>query len=101
MTVNKEKWQELAEKYNTKAKWAEAILFLNHEEHEELISSLIELDPQELVDNSGDSAISLNFSGPSTSALISEVRDPEDVAKNRDTVEDIVKIINRELGRDI
>ena len=87
MTVNKEKWQELAEKYNTKAKWAEAIVLLNPEDHEDLISALIELDPQELVDNSGDSAISLNFSGGVVNCSVRE--------------EDIVKIINRELGRGI
>lgn len=50
MTVNKEKWQEIAEKYNTKAKWAEALLMLNPEDHDDLISALIELDPQDLVD---------------------------------------------------
>lgn len=85
MTVNKEKWQDLAKKYNTKAKWAEAIVLLNPEDHEDLISALIELDPQELVDNSGDSAISLNFSGGVVNCSIRE--------------EDIIKIINRELGR--
>ena len=87
MTVNKEKWQELAEKYNTKAKWAEAILFLNHEEHEELISSLIELDPQDLVGSSGGPEVHLNFSGGVVNCSIRE--------------EDIIQIINRELGRDI
>lgn len=50
MTVNKEKWQEIAEKYNTKAKWAEALLMLNPDDHDDLISALIELDPQDLVD---------------------------------------------------
>lgn len=87
MTVNKEKWQEIAEKYDSKAKWAEAIILLNPEDHEDLISALIELDPQDLVGSSGGPEVYLNFSGPSTSALISEAD------------EDIVKIINRELGR--
>ena len=85
MTVNKEKWQELAKKYNTKAKWADAILLLSLEDHEDLISALIELDPQELVDNSGDSTISLNFSGGVVNCSIRE--------------EDIIQVINRELGR--
>ena len=49
MTVNKEKWQEIAEKYDSKAKWADALLLLNFEDHEDLISALIELDPQDLV----------------------------------------------------
>ena len=48
MTVNKKKWQEIAEKYDTKAKWAEAIILLNPEDHEDLISALIELDPQDI-----------------------------------------------------
>ena len=33
MTVNKEKWQALAEKYDSKAKWADAILLLSLEDH--------------------------------------------------------------------
>lgn len=48
MTANKKTWQEIAEKYDTKAKWAEAIILLNPEDHEELISALIELDPQDI-----------------------------------------------------
>lgn len=88
MTVNKEKWQEIAEKYDSKAKWADAIMLLTLEEHEDLISALIELDPQDLVGRSGGPEVYLNFSGPSTSALISEVRDPEDVAKKWDIEKD-------------
>lgn len=69
MTVNKEKWQELAEKYDTKAKWAEAIILLNPEDHEDLISALIELDPQDIVDandaelRESDSGYHFNISG--------------------------------------
>lgn len=54
MTVNKEKWQEIAKKYDTKAKWADAILLLNLEEHEDLISALIELDPHDLLEAEED-----------------------------------------------
>ena len=54
MTINKEKWHEIAEKYDTKAKWADAILLLNLEDHEELISALIDLDPQDLLDAEED-----------------------------------------------
>ena len=33
MTINKEKWQALAEKYDSKAKWADAIMLLTLEDH--------------------------------------------------------------------
>ena len=63
MTVNKEKWQEIAEKYDSKAKWAEAIILLNPEDHEDLISALIELDPQDLVGRApGDIYVTWNNS---------------------------------------
>lgn len=87
MSVDKEKWQELAEKYNTKAKWADAILLLNLEDHEDLISALIELDPQDLAGETKGTEIYVNLSNPGTSAPIP-------------FPEDIVKIINRGLGRD-
>lgn len=49
MSINKKKWQDIAEKYDTKAKWADALLMLNTDDHDDIISALIELDPKDLV----------------------------------------------------
>lgn len=67
MAIDKKKWQEISEKYDTKAKWADAILLLNLEDHEDLISALIDLDPQDLVGRSpGD--IYITWNNPPTSS---------------------------------
>lgn len=89
MTINKEKWHEIAEKYDTKAKWADAILLLNLEDHEDLISALIELDPQDLASVGG--AVSY----PTLSDVILNL----DTSKLPDP-SDLVAIIGRELGRE-
>ncbi len=71
MSVNKEKWQELAEKYDTKAKWADALLFLNIEDHEDLISALIELDPQDLAGTpTGDIYVTCNIPPSSAGKVV-------------------------------
>lgn len=49
MSIDKKKWQDIAEKYDTKAKWADALLMLNTDDHDDIISALIELDPQDLI----------------------------------------------------
>lgn len=85
MTINKEKWQELAEKYDTKAKWADALLLLNFEDHEDLISALIELDPQDLVGTpTGDIYVTCNIP-PSSAGKLAEdtIRDLEAEARRR------------------
>ena len=89
MTVNKEKWQELSEKYNTKAKWADAILLLSLEEHEDLISALIELDPRDLA----------SVGGAVSSPTLPDVILNLDTSKLPDP-SDLVAIIGRELGRE-
>lgn len=96
MTINKEKWQELAEKYDTKAKWADALLLLNFEEHEDLISALIELDPQDLAGETKGTEIYVNLGNPGTSAPIAEVKDL-DVTKIRDSVQDHLDEVDRIL----
>ena len=96
MTVNKEKWQKIAEKYDSKAKWADAILLLNLEDHEDLISALIELDPQDLVGSSGGSEVYLNFGTLPTSTPIAEVKEL-DVTKIRDSVQDHLDEVDRIL----
>lgn len=69
MTVNKEKWQEIAKRYDSKAKWADAILLLNPEDHEDLISALIELDPQDLLDINSESAQTTRVSNLDTDKI--------------------------------
>lgn len=49
MSIDKKKWQDIAEKYDTKAKWADALLMLNTDDHDDIISALIELDPKDLL----------------------------------------------------
>lgn len=89
MTINKEKWHEIAEKYDTKAKWADAILLLNLEDHEELISALIELDPRDLA----------SAGGAGSSPTLSDVILNLDTSKLPDP-SDLLAIIGRELGRE-
>lgn len=89
MTISKEKWQEISEKYDTKAKWADAILLLNLEDHEDLISALIELDPLDLATVGGA------VSSPSLPDVILNL----DTSKLPDP-SDLVAIIGRELGRE-
>lgn len=63
--MTKNTWKALAEKYDTKAKWADALLFLNTDDHEELVSALIELSPEDIVKKSGDiGSVHINVSSP-------------------------------------
>lgn len=86
MAIDKKKWQEISEKYDTKAKWADAILLLNLEDHEDLISALIELDPQDLVGRSpGDIYVTWINPPTSTTGKAAEecTRDLEAEARRR------------------
>lgn len=94
MTINKEKWQELAEKYDTKAKWADAILLLNLEDHEDLISALIELDPQDILEKSKGTEIYTNFGSSLTSAPVAEVQSIN-VTPIRDAVQENLKVLDK------
>lgn len=89
MAIDKEKWQEIAEKYDSKAKWADAILLLNLEDHEDLISALIELDPRDLV-IVGGAVSSPTLPDVILNLVTSKLPDPSD----------LVAIIGRELGRE-
>ena len=90
MTVNKEKWQELAEKYDTKAKWAEAIILLNPEDHEDLISALIELDPQDLAGTSSKGSQPIITDGWVTNLATEKIEPRYDYAPRLEKLEELM-----------
>lgn len=65
MTIDKNTWQALAEKYDTKAKWADALLFLRTDDNEDLISALIELSPEDILKKAENTdSVYVNVSSP-------------------------------------
>lgn len=103
MTIDKNTWQALAEKYDTKAKWAEALLFLNTDEHEDLISALIELSPEDILKKSGNiGSVHINVSDPVSSVPDVAVRELDrlDVSELHLSEED-VKIDTAQKAFDI
>lgn len=82
MSIDKKKWQDIAEKYDTKAKWADALLMLNTDDHDDIISALIELDPKDLI-----------AEDPRTNVVFKMT--PTEISEAKA----MVMAINRELGR--
>lgn len=67
MSINKEKWAEIAKKYPSKASWVKALQELDYaEENEDLFSALIELDPSDLVNHNkiGSTGVKVNWDSP-------------------------------------
>lgn len=94
MTINKEAWKKIAEKYDSKAKWADAILFLNLDDHEDLLSALIELDPSDVRGLISTEQIT-NVMNLDTSKIKVDDDEPAHIAKS------LLRIIDRELGRNV
>lgn len=95
MSVNKNKWQAIAEKYDSKAKWADALLMLNLEDHDDLLSALVELSPEDLAREEMDSEYVVNstwVNNLDTSKITVDRRAEEALEKARQALDAVDKV---------